>query len=642
MFFKKSAIIIILLLALLSTATGDNTVYKSEHYTLTNPRITYGGGEARSEHYVLTNVQIGNIAGGEAKSEHYTLTAFPVKKRLPPKPPAVNPVPSPTNNPNITLSGTKDKNTSICVNGYEIIPINADTIWNIASYNIGKDDGPKILSITSKNKYNLESSSAIVPVTLDTTAPVIIITSPLNGATINKAPITVTGTIHEPCDVLVHGVLADVPGKAFTAENLDLRKGENTIIATAYDLAGNHGEDSVTVTSTATSDYNLTKLTKDIYEYDPTTVIAGSQVELTVKLEIDGEPAANEPIEFQITQGNGSIIQAVVNTNASGEAAGTLSTDVNANTTNLIEVFDRNCPSKKVTFHIDTKTGLPARLIKLTDENIHPVPGAGIELVAKLVDGNNNPIQGEKVSFQIISGGGSLSGPSAITTELGIAKAHFTTSFSVNRTTQIKTQLTSNSAISTIFIVTTSELPQASIDEVLAKVEANDSLIHDVTADIHVTSNEPWMAPESYLKIWIKGNKQKVEEISPNPGTYIRPVISGAIDLDRELLSYNSSTAVYAIKSKGKGQTEPYPYIVHYIDYAKGVIIKTEYHIRENNFETTSVSEYTDFIRINGAWGYQTQTDKIYGEDNQLLYTTTNAYSNIRINTGILDNEFQN
>ncbi len=625
-----TAIVAVLLLLLFSQATGDDTIYRSEHYILTNPRITCGGGEARSEHYTLTNVQIGNIAGGEAKSEHYTLTAFPVRKRLPPEPPTIDPVPSPTNNPDIALTGTKDKNTSICVNGYEAVPIDSQTTWSIASYNIGEEDGPKALSVTSKNKYNLESPSVLITVTLDTTAPVIVITSPLDGVTINEAPITVTGTINEPCDVIVNGVLADVLGNTFTADNVNLRKGENTITAAAYDLVGNYAEDTIIVTSTATSDYDITKITQDIYEYDPTNIIAGSQVELTVKLEIDGEPAANEPIQFQITQGNGSMAQTVVNTNANGEATGTLSTDVNANTTNLIEVFDQNYPSKKVTFHIDTKAGAPATIVKLTDENIHPVPGAEIDLIVRLEDANGNSIPDNQITYQVTSGSGTLSSSASNTNEYGNAKVKLTTAASPNTLCVIQAQATSNPGLTTTFNIITSGAITLSADDVIAKVNANDRLIKDAMADITVTSNAPWAPPVTQLKIWQKGDKQKVQELSPDPGIHIRPPAETGtpVNMIRTIISYNPATNTYTIKSIQEGQTEEYPYQIDCVDYGKGVIIQSERYIKDGEYTAHFVTEYSNFMNIGGIWGFQTMTEETYDGMESQLYQIISSYSN--------------
>jgi outer membrane lipoprotein-sorting protein len=197
--------------------------------------------------------------------------------------------------------------------------------------------------------------------------------------------------------------------------------------------------------------------------------------------------------------------------------------------------------------------------------------------------------------------------------------------------------------VAATFNITTSQALTITVDDIIAKVNANDEKIQDIKADITVTSNAPWMASESHLKIWIKGNKQKVEEISPNPGVYIRPVIS-EVDpstfMDRTIISYNSANNIYAIKSKANNQTEEYPYEIDYIDYNKGVIIKTEYHLKENNFETIQIKEYSDFIQIGDIWGFQKEVERIYA-GGDLLYTTTNIYSNIQINTGMLDSVFE-
>ncbi|MDD5681220.1 MAG: hypothetical protein PHI59_08295 [Candidatus Omnitrophica bacterium] len=182
------------------------------------------------------------------------------------------------------------------------------------------------------------------------------------------------------------------------------------------------------------------------------------------------------------------------------------------------------------------------------------------------------------------------------------------------------------------------------VDEIIARVAANDSLIKDVKADIDIKSDAPWQSPESHGKIWIKGNKQKIQEISPKPGVYVRPRMgmlkSGDLSFKQEIISHDPETNMYAIKSKKTGQIKECPYIVHYVDFDKGVVVKIEYHKEQDNFRTTSVSEYSDFVRKDNAWGYMKQVDKMYGRDNELLNTTTMTYSNVQLNTGIPDSEF--
>ncbi|MFH1317490.1 MAG: hypothetical protein ABIH71_00545, partial [Candidatus Omnitrophota bacterium] len=172
---------------------------------------------------------------------------------------------------------------------------------------------------------------------------------------------------------------------------------------------------------------------------------------------------------------------------------------------------------------------------------------------------------------------------------------------------------------------------------------ANDEKIHDIKADITVTSTADFLPPETHLKIWQKGDKQKVEEIYPEQEICVRPVlpdVEQATFMERSIVSYDSQNNIYIIKSKVISQTEEYPYEIDYIDYTKGVVVKTEYYLEEANFEMVQVKEFLGFIQIDDVWGFQKEVETVFG-NGELYYTTTNIYSNIEINTGILDSEFQ-
>ena len=559
-----------------------------------------------------------------------------------PSAPQIEPLPVVINQRYITIEGIKDINSSIVINGEEYIPIDSETTWTIPSYDLGID-GDKILLISSKNIYGLESSGVTVNITLDTTPPEIAITLPTDGATFDTTPITVSGTINELCDVLVNGVLATIDGNTFTATGVNLKRGSNTITATAYDIVGNHSEDSVAVTSTVTSDYNLTKETSDVYEYDPTQIIAGSQYSLKIHLEIDGVAAANEPIQFLVTQGAGSMVQSIVNTNTSGEATGVLNADVNASITNLVEVFDQNFSSKKVTFHIDTKEGSPANLVKITDDRIHPVPGSEVDLIVKLEDVNNNPIPSSEISYQITSGPGTLSSSSDITNDYGNAHIILTTTSNQGTLCVIEARLTSNPSINATFNITTSSFSPVTVSDIMAKVAANNQLIQDVIAYVDITSNAPWSPTVSQLKIWQKDNKQKVQELSPNPGIYIRPNLQGvAPQLAQNITSFNPISNEYVIKSTIMNQVTEKPYELLHIDFSKGIVTKVELFQDVQNEEIIQSTEYMDFVQIpeaSNAWIYNTKIEKFW-QNGQLKYTTTKVISDRAVNTDIPDSEF--
>jgi hypothetical protein len=67
-----------------------------------------------------------------------------------------------------TLSGTKDSNTSIYINGYEVVSLTNDRTW---SYSYALDEGNNYLIITSRDVNNLESISVEINIFLDTSPP---------------------------------------------------------------------------------------------------------------------------------------------------------------------------------------------------------------------------------------------------------------------------------------------------------------------------------------------------------------------------------------------------------------------------------------------------------------------------------------
>jgi RHS repeat-associated protein len=86
----------------------------------------------------------------------------------------------------------------------------------------------------------------------DTTPPVVIITSPEDGALLSETPIAVSGMVDDPtATVLVNGIEAEISDNIFTAYEIPLTEGENTITANATDPAGNTGSTSITVTYSA-------------------------------------------------------------------------------------------------------------------------------------------------------------------------------------------------------------------------------------------------------------------------------------------------------------------------------------------------------------------------------------------------------
>ncbi len=130
-------------------ATVNNTNFSA------NIALTEGQNTVTAE---ATN-QAGNTA-----SDSITVTL----DSTPPAIPALNSVTSPTNQNTQTLSGTKEANSSIWINGVEKIAFNGATSWSI---NVALSEGGNTFNITAKDEALNESQAAVASILLDTSAP---------------------------------------------------------------------------------------------------------------------------------------------------------------------------------------------------------------------------------------------------------------------------------------------------------------------------------------------------------------------------------------------------------------------------------------------------------------------------------------
>ena len=106
-----------------------------------------------------------------------------IKLPLKPNPPVLNQITTPAKDTPQTISGTKDKGTSVWLNSQLIIEADSDTNW---SYELPLKEGNNPISLTCKNKWNKESDAVVSGIFLDTQAPAITIESPEDGEWVGK------------------------------------------------------------------------------------------------------------------------------------------------------------------------------------------------------------------------------------------------------------------------------------------------------------------------------------------------------------------------------------------------------------------------------------------------------------------------
>jgi parallel beta-helix repeat protein len=155
----------------------------------------------------------------------------------------LNLVTSPTNISFQTLSGTKETNTAIWINGAEVISINSDTIW-LYSYNLS--EGTNNISVTSCDAAGNESSAVTTIIILDTINPAAPTLDAVLSPT-NVSPQTLSGTKETNISVWINNIEI-IPVNPSTTWTYDfyLSEGENNISIACQDSAGNESEEAST------------------------------------------------------------------------------------------------------------------------------------------------------------------------------------------------------------------------------------------------------------------------------------------------------------------------------------------------------------------------------------------------------------
>ena len=210
--------------------------YTSLNYIIINPRIISSGGTASSFNYSLRNVTIGKVLSGKIQSASYTLDAVGVEGIVLVNPPTVNAVTTPTNISTQTISGTKEPDTSIYINGYEAVPLDNNTFW---SYEVSLSEGNNYFIVTARDASGIESDSVTVAIALDANPPQAPVISSVTTPT-NISTQTISGTKEANTSIWINGierVLIDSSG--FWSVSVSLSEGDNTLNITAKDAVSN-------------------------------------------------------------------------------------------------------------------------------------------------------------------------------------------------------------------------------------------------------------------------------------------------------------------------------------------------------------------------------------------------------------------
>lgn len=180
--------------------------------------------------------KIVKILVSDGELEDYVRWNITINDTTLPAQPTLNAVTSPTNISPQILSGTKEANTSIWINGIEVVPLDSSTDW-FYSYNLS--EGTNNISITSRDAAGNESASITTTIVLDTIFP----TVPTLNEVITPTNISIqllSGSKEDNSSIWINGVeMVPLDSSVNWSHPYSLSEGINNISIASRDAVGN-------------------------------------------------------------------------------------------------------------------------------------------------------------------------------------------------------------------------------------------------------------------------------------------------------------------------------------------------------------------------------------------------------------------
>ena len=176
-------------------------VSHGQQFHLVTDGVVSGGeacavGQARVARSVIGEPIANDVATLAYKlSEGHFVTQHQLLLLLPHKAPTVNPVSTPTAVTTQTLTGTKAPETSLWLNGMQIITLNTGTTW---SYTLSLAQGTNVLNVLTKDIYGNASATITTAILLDTTPPTTPVVTDDGVSTSNFTQLHATWTSSDP------------------------------------------------------------------------------------------------------------------------------------------------------------------------------------------------------------------------------------------------------------------------------------------------------------------------------------------------------------------------------------------------------------------------------------------------------------
>ncbi len=240
-----------------------------------------------------------------------------------------------TNSKTVTASGTTELGAIVTVNGASVT---LDPQGNFSTV-LTLSEGTNTITVVAKDTAQ-NSQTVTRTVTVDTIAPSLSVTAPVDGAITNHATLAVTGTAETGSALTVNGTSVAVDAQGNYSASVALSEGSNTITVEAKDTAGN----KTTLTRTVTKDTNSPQISIT----SPTDNLITTQSAVTVSgsTKIGSTVAINGTAVSVDAQGNFST---VVNLNEGSNAITISVTDTAGNTVSVSRTVTKDTTAPALT-----------------------------------------------------------------------------------------------------------------------------------------------------------------------------------------------------------------------------------------------------------------------------------------------------
>jgi adhesin/invasin len=312
---------------------------------------------------------------------------------------------------------------------------NASGIATVGSWTLGANAGPNTLTASGSG---LTPSSVTFTASGGTGAPATVVAvagnnqSATAGAAVATPPsVKVTDANGNPIDgftvVFTPGAGSGTVtgGSAVTNSSgiaaptgwvLGSTPGTQTLVATAGFLSGS----PVTFSATALAPVPAKMLRVSA---DPQSATIGKPVGDPPAVRIldpVGIPVPGQTVTFDVASGGGSVTGGVAVTDANGFAAAgswVLGPSAGANTVTA------TAGALQLTFSATAVAPVAVRIVRSSSDPQTATTGTAVgdPPTVRVVDASNNPVAGQTVSFSVTSGGGSVTGATAVSNESGFA-----------------------------------------------------------------------------------------------------------------------------------------------------------------------------------------------------------------------------